>query len=322
MTLSRRWLVLASLTLAACGSPGPGNGGGGAGKISSYDLLVVDSSGNLAGVMADGTKMTVLKKKGAFDSSDAFQQLAISPDGKRLAYRASCGGTSFLREMGPDLGAPKDLTPSCGTKSASWPAFSPDGTEIAFIACFWSSAEKGCYLHLMKSDGTGEHRVTPLDPGGADPSEGSPVFSADGTHIVFVGNRSGCMEVFSIGVDGSGMTALEPASCPSSVVPFTVALDGPHGVLYEVLSQSGGLQNIYAAAYPNGSPTQVTTEAQHGDQRPAVSPDGSLIAYDQDSGSFGFGTLEVRNLASGKVTSISGTGYYGYDQYPVFVPKP
>ena len=65
------------------------------------------------------------------DFSGGADPLAISPDGKRLAYVASEGGRLqlFVREL-----EAFDATPIGGTDDAQYPFYSPDGSEVAFIA--------------------------------------------------------------------------------------------------------------------------------------------------------------------------------------------
>jgi Tol biopolymer transport system component len=87
------------------------------------------------------------------------------------------------------------------------PAWSPDDRLIAFV-------REGA-LHVMNPDGSGEREVTPADP---DNPDSSPTWSADGRSIVFARgnarheiqdwNREFVLEIFVVGVDGSGLTHL------------------------------------------------------------------------------------------------------------------
>ena len=126
------------------------------------------------------------------------------------------------------------------------PAWSPDGTKIAFTRCNPLTDPSECifygrYVNVMNADGTGQTRVGPsgselpswspdgsklaffwkmqyspsgiwtMNPDGTDwpPSEdGPPAWSPDGTKIAFAAYRNGVNAIYVRNLDGTGETAL------------------------------------------------------------------------------------------------------------------
>jgi TolB protein len=181
---------------------------------------------------------------------------------------AGCGG-----------GDEKAAEPSA---AALRPAYSPDGTKIAFTRV----TDDGRVVYLMNADGTEQHTVTPL---GGDLRDGyeSPSFSPDGKRLVVAGDVGG---IFVIGTDGSGLKPLvddedyedrEPAFSPDgtkiawlrTTLGSTKQDDGTERVTSEetalwIMEADGSHPRRLAAS---AGPDQVGP--------PAFSPDGRRIAY-------------------------------------------
>ena len=120
---------------------------------------------------------------------EAWQQVAWSPDGKRLAVTgfASSSNTAASYAMavvGSDGTGLAQVADFEGT--AAFPAWSPDGSRIAVMVL--DPADQGDYgydVHIVKTDGTGVTRLTDWE--GFD---GFPVWSPDGRWIVFSSDRA------------------------------------------------------------------------------------------------------------------------------------
>src|SRR5436309_5180950 len=103
------------------------------------------------------------------------------------------------------------------TSSASDPAFSPDGSRIAYVSQRDGNAE----IYVMNADGTGAVRVT-NDP----QADGRPAFTPDGQVIVFHSSRpapAGKQQIWTVNLDGTGLTQLTRDSVNASP---TVSPDG------------------------------------------------------------------------------------------------
>jgi Tol biopolymer transport system component len=121
------------------------------------------------------------------------------------------------------------------------PAFSPDGTRIAFSRIInGTNAE----IYVMNSDGSNKTKLTATNSA----YEVAPSFSPDGRKLLFVGNMDGDSEIYVMDIDGSNLRQLtdndysegDPAWSPDgariafdsdrsgNMVIWTIKADGSH----------------------------------------------------------------------------------------------
>ena len=97
-----------------------------------------------------------------------------------------------IHTLNPDGTGDAWLTPE--DPGATSPAWSPDGTRIAYDGFRFGNRD----IFVMNGDGTGVVRLT------ADPAhDGNPAWSPDGTQIVFESTRDGNLELYVMNADGS-----------------------------------------------------------------------------------------------------------------------
>lgn len=199
-----------------------------------------------------------------------------SPDGEWLVYSAEQGGDRdiFLRSMGGQ--APFLLTADSPTDDAQ-PAFSPDGSRIAF-----RSSRSGGGIFIMGRTGDGVRRVT--DDGF------NPAWSPDGTRLVYTMENVGItplnMELTSdlwiVPVDGGEPVALgvtdgvDPSWSPGGHrIAYATRLQPEEGV--------GSQHDIMTISADGGDPVNVTRDEAN-DWHPAWSADGRHIYFVSDRG--------------------------------------
>jgi hypothetical protein len=148
---------------------------------------------------------------------------AFSPKSDRIAYtRTGCqvpngGGTCVYAMNGDgssqaDLGA-EDLVPGCPDNASRdfdtvgrAPAWSPDGTKIAFSGPTNCPHTLGVDIWLMNADGSGKRNLV----GDNGTKDTAPAFSPDGQEIVFESDRdSNWPELYAMSsLDGSALRRL------------------------------------------------------------------------------------------------------------------
>jgi TolB protein len=186
-------------------------------------------------VNADGSGLTNLTNSPGFDDLLAGDRdgPTWSPDSSRVRFTSECrvvGREPDLYEVNADgsggltnLGHPGPIfnggVAGCAGSSLfafaiAFSDYSPDGSRIAFTSN--DNGYKMTDLYVMNADGSGVvTRLTnnPASDGGPDwfpsPNEG-PVWSPDGSHIVFTADRDGdgIGEIYVVNADGSGLTNL------------------------------------------------------------------------------------------------------------------
>ncbi len=184
---------------------------------------------------------------------------------REIAYR--CGGDICL--LDPDNpGAVVNLTNNGNTSLEERPAWSPDGTKLAFVSRL--NGTRNVYL-MNPTAGAGEGigvalQVTHYSDGGY---LNAPVWSPDGLKIAFVrGADEGSRSIAVVAADGTTAT------------PVTVAEHGQHPSWAPdggKIAYSYGKQVFLKNADGTGSAAMLENGAG---REPAWSPNGSAIAFD------------------------------------------
>ncbi|MCX7800965.1 MAG: S41 family peptidase [Fimbriimonadales bacterium] len=150
-------------------------------------------------------------------------------------------------------------------RRAQEPSLSPDGSKIAFV---WQGD-----VWVAPSEGGQARRLT------VHPAEdASPIWTADGERIVFASNRSGMPDLYSMAADGSDIRRL--TFDPASQTPVSVSRDGRW--IYGT-TNAWGSAGLFRLPVQGGEPTRLTSHPLELFTQPAVSPDGSRVAYTKGS---------------------------------------
>ena len=121
----------------------------------------------------------------------------VTPTGK-IAFDSDRDGNLEIYMMNADGTGQTRLTNDSAYDS--FPAWSPDGSRIAFGA---DRGEGRPNIYVMSADGVGQTGLT-TDPA----QDGVPAWSPDGSKIAFLSNRDGNWDIYVMNADGTGQTRL------------------------------------------------------------------------------------------------------------------
>ncbi|MEP6562991.1 MAG: hypothetical protein ABJD68_18165, partial [Nakamurella sp.] len=161
-------------------------------------------------VLVDGTEQDPISIDFPF-----VDDLTYSPDGARLAYWAAPqqGADSVIYTQSAAGGPPSELyEPVAGANDAD-PAYSPDGSKIAFRRLVADAAGTTTgQLFVVGTDGSPPIALTDGTSLDQDPS-----WSPDGTQIAFKSNRTNAAgtrdnQIWVINTDGTGLRELAVGS--------------------------------------------------------------------------------------------------------------
>ena len=186
------------------------------------------------------------------------------------------------------------LTPATDTASASDPAFSPDGSRIAFVSQRDGNAE----IYVMNADGTGTTRVS------NDPQpDGRPSFMPDGQSLVFHSPRTaGKQEIWAVNVDGTALTQLTRDSVNSSPAV------SPDGQIIAYVSTRNKDGDIWLMNRDGTNQRQFTRSPQQRESEPRFLRDGTLVYLaERREGNRTVQQVIRADLATGATTAITGT---------------
>jgi len=153
------------------------------------------------------------------------------------------------------------------TTNEAQPAWSPDGTKIAFV----SDRDGNNEVYVMDRAGANLRRLT-NDPGADEQAAWSP----DGTKIAFVSDRTGNPEIFVMDSGGAGAVNVTNNSAVDVLPAWS-----PDGSRIAFQSNRAGNFAIFVMN-ADGSSVQQLTSARVGEGAPAWSPNGTRLVFDSD----------------------------------------
>ncbi|MGD8538925.1 MAG: protein kinase, partial [Candidatus Aminicenantes bacterium] len=213
-----------------------------------------------------------------------------SPEGKRIAYIRNESIHIFHLETGKS----EKITDVKEAHCLSW---SPDGSQIAFVsgnlpflfssmdipqAAGWPiiGNKAPSSIHILSLSKWSTVRVI-----SDDYLNVSPVWTPDGKHLLFISNRGGARDIYSMPLSSSGKPKASPSRLTTGLDAHTISISkGGQKLIYSVFNYTA---NIWSLQIPEEGSLSVSNAKQitKGNQiveSAQVSLDGLWLAYDSD----------------------------------------
>src|SRR5207302_10383 len=172
-------------------------------------------------------------------------QLVVKGPGLGLAYtwsiRVIAAGLKLSAAERANLAQLRKVLDDSST--ASEPAYSPDGSRLAFVSTRDGQPE----IYVMDADGTSPSRLT-----NAPGADGAPSFTADGRAVVFHSPRAGHRQIFVQPITSSDAIQLtqepsdnsQPSASPDGeTIAFVSSRDGSDDIW--LMSRDGSNQRNF-----------------------------------------------------------------------------
>lgn len=261
--------------------------------ICRYELRLVSMSG-------DGKPRVLLSTA----LNEWVRPAAFTPDGKQLVVIRASSGRNFQLAVIALADASVRVVKSLGQRDPSNVSMSPDGRWVVYDAP--GSPSTAAYdIVLLSLDGTRETRIVQ-----SPAHDRSPVWSADGAHVLFISNRTGSDALWRLAMQGD-----KPAGPPVLVV--AAAISGNSGLLGT--ARNGGVyywtggqnSNIYFSNLDErgkaiGAPKIAVEQFLNSNWAPSWSPDGARVAYlsRRGSSSSSGNVLMIHTVATGESREV------------------
>lgn len=314
---STQILLLAATLLCAIALPG--HTGAGAAGLSSptrssiptrvASLPIPTEGGRIA--FASGREIYLINSDGSgltqlthSDFGVYNYQPALSPDGTRVAFARIQGDQAGISIIDVDGTGLRILTTNKlsgdepdtnNVGSDSEPAWSPDGSKIAFVrghdptwdgVAYFSTCHGPGRIYVVNVDSVASEIIN-LTPG---QNATDPAWSPDGTRIAFASNEDGDYDIYSMRIDGTDVQQLtrtdaqeaEPAWSPDGrTIAYAqyLRVDVYCGFIHtgrEYPPTMAG-QHIYLMSSDGSNQTRLTNKGNN--IEPTWSPDGASLAF-------------------------------------------
>jgi Tol biopolymer transport system component/DNA-binding winged helix-turn-helix (wHTH) protein len=206
--------------------------------------------------------------------SNGSVRLNWSPDGSVLAFSESSANDvrSWIALLSFTDLTTRPLTSPPQQELDEEPAFSPDGSKVAFVR--GSVGGAGRDLFVLPVTGGEPKRLT------FDNSSWSPVWTQDGSAIVFPSARGGVPRLWRISASGGSPQPV--AGVGETAFGPSISRKG-NQLVYQHFVDSSNIWriNLKNERHSAGSPVSVIP-SRGANWRPSFSPDGKKIAFDSD----------------------------------------
>ncbi len=195
--------------------------------------------------------------------------------------------------------------------SDTYPAYSPDGTQIAFCSDRSGKSE----IYLMNDDGSNQRLLTDQVPDCGNPAWAVPTWSPDSKWIGIASasggsNSNGKMDIFIVRADASKMYNL--TNNPANDAGFSWSPDSQR---IAFASDRDGNFELYVVGIDGRGMTRLTSDPGT-DGQPVWSPDGKQIAFKSNRA----GPQEIYVMNADGTIQVRLTGDEATDTNPAWSP--
>jgi Tol biopolymer transport system component len=244
----------------------------------------------------DGSGVKRLTTNSGEDRTPGF-----SRDGRKIVFSSNRDGNYELYKMNNDGSAQERIT-SLPASDEWTPDWSPDHNKIAYVI---SPIENALVseIHIMNADGTGDTTITSNTSG-----DSRPIWSPDGSKILFYSKRDGHYEIYVMNADGSDQTRLTYTSTNAVYGQWS-----PNGmkIVYNDVTISTMTGQIHVMN-SDGSNDTVLTNSSGINEDPCWSTDGKSIVFQSNRN----GNYEVYMMNADGSNQHNLTNNSSWDSWP------
>ena len=238
-------------------------------------------------------------------ASEPVRGTAASGDlrvpGARIATVGEVDGQRDVLVVDAGTGAFQALTEADLSELLAPPAWTPDGTAIAFAA---QADEASSDIHLARLD-SGKTTVLVSAPGSND----GPSFSPDGATLAYISDlESDEFELYGLDLAGGTSARLTTWDDRDSSPSWS-----PDGSQLAFRRRTDGVSDIWLMNADGSDPVRITDDGAN-DYDPRWSPDGSQLLFTTDrAGNFDIWIMNADGSGAAAITTHPGD-----DEYPTW----
>lgn len=219
------------------------------------------------------------------ETRDGIQSLALSPDGKKVAFSAVSNNNTdvWVYDMGQDIATHLTFNPAW-----EWfPIWSSDGRRVVFE----SLQDNGSDIYALPAAGGGSASLLVDGPGRDVPND----WSRDGGYLVYANQaESTRWDLWRLAVrtvDGEVKIDGAPQAILQTPFDENEARVSPDGRYIAYQSNESGQTEIYVRSFPNGQGQGQWQVSSSGGGLPRWRADGKELFYVLNASSEGSGTV-------------------------------